>query len=152
MDQGNSKPVPRFLSRDWFFKRGQRLAVYIALFAIAAVFIYRAINPTHINHLVVISLDDQEFESPFTAKLVGEIDWEQTVFFAGRRPGAEDLGVSNISRAWGDGRLTITDNKGTEVVNMEIEPRGRYCGALVILIDENGQAHAAWNEVPDPDL
>jgi hypothetical protein len=82
--------------------------------ALIGAFIYRAIRPAHINHIVLIRLDDAKFDLPFNATLVGGIAWKQPLEFQ-RHPQSSvshAVGVANISHAWGDGELIITDGQG----------------------------------------
>ena len=75
--------------------------------------------------------------------------WVQDVFVGRGSPdGNSSLVVSNIAGAWTGGQLTITDDGGQQLANVEIREPGRYCGTLVILIDAQGKSHTAWNSMP----
>lgn len=112
-------------------------------------------NPSWINHLVIIR-HDLEHEPPLIATLwsddgKAETIWSQELQISRRRgakAGRSKLVVANIDGAWLNGHLTITDGNGIEWANVEVSAPGRYCGTLVILIDDKKVAHAIWNGLP----
>ena len=75
--------------------------------------------------------------------------WVQDVFVGRGSPdGNSSLVVSNIAGAWTGGQLTITDDGGQQLANVEVQEPGRYCGTLVIHINAKGESHTAWNRMP----
>ncbi len=60
--------------------------------------------------------------------------------------------VADVHHAWFDGTIHLKDKAGTAIASIPIQPRGRYGGTLVVLIDEDGVSHSAWNEVPNQSI
>ena len=113
-------------------------------------FIHREINPTWINHLVIIR-DDAMHSPPLLATLQGDVRWSQELEINAQKgpgPSTGKLVVANIYHAWSDGQLTVSDSKGNVWANVAVQNPGRYCGTLVILIDAKGESHTAWNSMP----
>lgn len=156
MDKGSSRrQIPTILNRRHWHRYFSRFAIICALFAGVGVFIYTAVNPTDRNHIVIIGKENVEHTHPLHATLNGGISWKQSLRFYGgwHRQDGRSLSVANVANPWWDGRLSITDNQGTEIASVEIRPHGRYCGALVIVIDEDGQLDSAWwNAMPTDEL
>ena len=139
-------------TRHW---QAMRVIAITGVLAYAALyFIGRAVNPTWINHLVIIREDQVEYRAPFRATLRSdgsraEVGWVQDVSVGrGSHNGQGSLVVSNIARAWTDGQLTISDDAGKLLANVDVQRPGRYCGTLVILINAQGESHTAWNSMP----
>src|SRR5262245_58722910 len=129
------------------------LAIFGVIAAVGYWALHRAFNPSDLNHLVIIRQNATEFSAPLQATLHNgnRIQWKMTLDL-GTRPGSLEkapLDVVNIPNAWLGERLRITDSLGQVLADVEVQPRGRYCGSLVILIDQDGQAHAAFNEMPN---
>lgn len=116
-------------------------------------FIRRAVNPTWINHLVIICDDPDMCIPPLQATLDGSTMWSQELDIQGGHhhgPGSSrgSLLVANISGAWSEGVLTISDGNRKELAKVEVQWARRYYGTLVIHIDANGKTHTAWNSMP----
>ena len=130
------------------------IAITAALAYVAIFLVRRAVNPTWINHLVIIREDQVERRGPFRALLRSdgtraELGWVQVVSAGkGSSGGHQSVVVSNIDGAWTDGQLTISDEAGNVLAQVEVKRPGRYCGSLVILIDAKGASHMAWNSMP----
>jgi hypothetical protein len=149
-------PIPEAANESSRITRPIRLLTSAALFGgvmiVCGWLIYRAVNPADINHLVLIRQDAADYVLPFEAALVGDVTWKQPLVFYGRYrqgPGEVAIGVADIQRAWFNGKISIFDHEGKELATVEIHPPGRYCGALVVLVDAQGDASAAWNEMPN---
>ncbi len=155
MDEGKKTPGISGILKSPRLWHAIRVIAITAVLAYAALFfIDRAVNPTWINHLVIIREDQVEYRAPFRASLRrdgtrDEVVWVQDVFVGRGSPdGHRSLVVSNVAGAWTGGLLTITDDDGQQLANVEVQQPGRYCGTLVILIDPKGESHTAWNSMP----
>ena len=112
--------------------------------------VLKRLNPTDINHLVLIKDVPNEVGGPFTAELAGRVQWKQNLNFTGG-PGASGLAsllVADIQHAWFPGDLSIRDHDGKTLMKVEITPHGRYGGTLVVRVTRSGEALTAWNRLP----
>lgn len=112
--------------------------------------LHKLLNPTDINHLVLIRDLPNAVGGPFVAELDGKVQWKQNLRFTGG-PGASgpaSLLVADIHHAWFSGDLSIRDHDGRTLVTVEINPHGRYGGTLVVRVTRSGEALTAWNCLP----
>jgi len=112
-------------------------------------FLHRAVNPIHINHLVVINQSDRGSESPASLVFDGkEAGWTQTLSL-GIRAHHDSLTLYNVEYAWHGGVIRLVDSGGRTLAECEIRPPGRYCGTLVLLLRPKGEVMHAFNRLPE---
>jgi hypothetical protein len=145
----------------------------------AAVGLYHIVNPTGLNHIVIMNMSGRDLANgPITIELseAGDASWKHIVAQGGLRTADPDRGglfaraeadlvekhsmwqeishtplrVHDTGRhAFFRGTLTITDGDQVEVAKLSLEPPGRYCGTLVIVLLPDRAIHA-YNHVPLP--
>ena len=134
-------------------KRGHLIRVIVAglLLLFAAIFVYRSVNTTHLNKIVLMFINPADFRIVRTVELDGGVKWEQAVSISGAigPKRSTTVHVVDVHGAWFDGTVTLKDIEGTVIASVPITPHGRFGGTLVILVDADGKSFAAWNEVPD---
>jgi len=134
-------------------KRGQLIRVIVAglLLLFTVIFVYRSVNPTHLNKIVLMFKNPADFRLVRTVELDGDVKWEQAVSISGAigPKRSTTVHVVDVHGAWFDGTVTLEDIEGTVIASVPIAPHGRYGGTLVILIDADGKSFAAWNQIPD---
>ncbi len=159
LDPRNTEVRPSFFNRPRHWRALRRIAIATALAFLALFSLRRAINPSWINHLVIIR-GDVVYEPPLLATLRSdgaraEVVWTQELQISGlggSQAGRSKLIVANIEGAWLDGHLTISDHRGIVWTHVEVQPPGRYCGTLVISVVGQGTARTTWNSLPDEDM
>lgn len=127
-----------------------RLVAILVAISLLFAFITRTIHPANVNKVVLLHADPHDVQLPQSVELDGDVKWEQAVTMGGSIGPKKSMTVhvADISSAWHVGTVVLKDHRGSVIAAVPIIPHGRYGGTLVILIDVDRKARAAWNQVP----
>lgn len=108
----------------------------------------RALNPADVNSVVLINASEAAIEGPIRLDLSSP---EKGIYYRGDLAGLVKKGVATarIPAPFFE-RLILTSTAG-RVWDVDLQPRGRYCGAAVIVLGKNGRSNVGWNRMPEAD-
>lgn len=110
--------------------------------------LYRAINPADLNSVVLINASGAPIDGPIHLDLSSP---EKGIYYSRELAGLVEKGITTAAiRAPFFERMILTCAAG-RVWDIDLSPRGRYCGAAVIVLKKNGRSTVGWNRMPETD-
>lgn len=106
--------------------------------------LYRGINPTDANHIVIINRDgiDSIKVGLSIADLAGKVTYEHTMMLTNESNSA----LLSFRRAWHDGTIVLRHDGIVE--RSEIYSDGRYSPTLFIEVRQKSASQAGWGKIP----